>query len=66
VSISYTGALFDAGPLLLRPLEAALRQAGPCLNLTAPMSDALTGAAALAAVRNPSKFGILLDVAITP
>ncbi len=66
VSISYTGALFEAGPVLLRPFEAALQQADPRVKLTEPLSDALTGAAELAAVRHPSKFGILLDVATTP
>jgi N-acetylglucosamine kinase-like BadF-type ATPase len=65
VSVSYTGALFEAGPLLLGPLETALQQAEPRLTLTEPRSDALTGAAELAAVRHPSTFGTLLDVATT-
>jgi len=64
-AISYTGALFGAGSLLLDPLEAALRDLDPQLRLTPPQADALTGAARLASVQDPSKFGIFVDVATT-
>jgi glucosamine kinase len=64
-AISWTGALFDAGSLLLDPLEAALRERAPDLRLTPPQADALTGAERLACVRDPSKFGIFVDVATT-
>ena len=65
IPVSYSGALFDAGPLLREPLEGTLTRFDPRVRVIAPRSDALTGALDLTSVRDPSTFGIFVDVATT-
>jgi N-acetylglucosamine kinase-like BadF-type ATPase len=61
--VSYTGALFEAGPLLLEPFEAELGALRTPVTLTPPEADAVSGSAALFALRDPDQFRDLLDVA---
>jgi N-acetylglucosamine kinase-like BadF-type ATPase len=65
VTVSWTGALFRAGPLLLEPLAAALAEADTAVALAPPISDALAGAAALPSLRSAGSFGTLVDIATT-
>lgn len=55
---TYTGGLFDAGPLLLVPLEARFRAVCPGAELRAPLGGSIDGALALARelLRAPSTF----------
>lgn len=55
---TYTGGLFDAGPLLLEPLAARFRAVRPDAELRAPLGGSLDGALTLARelLRAPSAF----------
>lgn len=55
---TYTGGLFDVGPLLLEPLAARFRSVRPDAELRAPLGGSLDGALALARelLRSPSTF----------
>jgi N-acetylglucosamine kinase-like BadF-type ATPase len=55
---TYTGGLFDAGPLLLEPLAARFRAVCPDADLRAPLGGSLDGALTLARelLLTPSTF----------
>lgn len=55
---TYTGGLFDAGPLLLEPLAERFRAIRPDAELRAPLGGSLDGALALARelLRAPATF----------
>lgn len=55
---TYTGGLFDAGPLLLEPLAARFQAVRPDAELRAPLGGSLDGALTLARelLRAPSAF----------
>jgi glucosamine kinase len=65
VRVACVGGLFQAGRVLSEPFEAALSSSNSRMSLTKPAGDALMGAVSLSTDINPSRFGILVDVAVT-